>query len=167
MVDQVYENVGEETLGVAGNLLNPTLSATDDLFEVITFQETGAGNFRAEWRFNSLSTTIYNYRFEQNGGASTIPGGAQASSILGNSSANDEENFVWYFMANIPSEEKQYISKCMDMGGPNAATAPQMIKVFGKGANVVALTSIQTQNIFGGGNFGVGSQMQVATLQDP
>ncbi len=51
----------------------------------------------------------------------------------------------------------------MDAGGPTASTAPQRIKTWGKLANNAQTTSIQILNPLGAGDFGIGSQMQVAT----
>ncbi len=118
MADAVWTQVGKETLAIAGDLLDPTLVSVDRLFQVISQQQTGAGNFRAEWRNNSISLADYAIRFQQNGGADTTAGNA-TQGILGNTTSNDETNLVWFSQINVVGTEKNYKSRVMEAGGAN------------------------------------------------
>lgn len=162
MADAVWTRVGLETLLSDGDLLNPSLSSVDRLFEVLSSLIGGQGNMRAEWKNNSIALADYAYRFAQNG-AGDATNQNQNQSILGNTTANAEDIFVWFSQSNVIGQEKTYLSKVMDAGGSSASSAPQRIKVWGKLANTPQTTSIQIENTLGVGDFATGSQMQVAT----
>lgn len=162
MASKVWTQSGRETLLASSDLINPSLSLIDELFENITNQIANTGLTRAEWRFNNLATNIYATRFNQNG-AGDATGTSQSAGVLGNTAANAEDNFNWFYLNNVTSLEKMLLNRTMDAGGATASTAPQRIKGWIKAASTVALSSIQVTNLFGAGDFGIGSQMQVAT----
>jgi len=160
MATDTWTQIGKDTLLSAGDLLDPTLTSLQLLAQVISLQLEGAGNFRAEWRNNNISTNSYAQRFNQNG-AGDVTAGNASQGLLGNTTSNDEDNFVWFSQTNVLNSEKNYISRVMDAGGATAANAPNRIKTWGKGNILPVATSIQILNPLGGGDFNTGSQMQV------
>lgn len=151
-----WEEIGRTTLGVAGNTITvSSLPAKKYLCILVAVSATG-GTESSDIRFNGDTAANYSFRISTNGAADTTSTAQTSLSFSGATASLGE--YLTLYVKNLAALAKQVIGNSITDG--SAAAAPARRELAGAWGNTaVQISSVSVTNLFGTGNFAIGSEV--------
>lgn len=153
-----WEELGRNTLGIAGDTISVSITARKYLQVYVAVQGTG-GTISLGIRFNSDSGNNYSARQSDNGAADATT--TSTNSCLVSGPATYANLLFGGNIVNISAQEKLMFGERSDPGTAGAANAANKSEQLHKWANTAAqISTISTVNS-GTGDYAIGSEMVI------
>jgi len=155
--DNFWEEIGDETLGIAGDSLPVTIPARKYLW--VQVYAINSGDISPRFQFNDDTANNYSTRGSRNGEAEIT--NTDINTWVASASTATSPVFWNLFFVNISNQEKLAIGNTNTQEAAGASTAPSRDEIVYKWSNSSAqITKIDLTN-FGAGDFAAGTRIKV------